>query len=249
MAESQDATLLQRRARRRLVGAIALVVLVVIVLPIVLDTEPSPIGQDLVIQIPSQEAGKFNTRVLTPAAPGAAMPPSGGAGDAAPGKSEALTPRAAPKDVKADVKADAKAAAKADAKAAAPAAAKTAPPAVAVEANAASPASAKSEPPSPVKDQTRAAKGESDAARAKALLEGKEAWVVRLGAFSNQDNVRQLQEKLTAAGVKSFTESVKGPKGDQTRVRAGPFDSKLEAEQANEKIAAMGSRPGTVAVQ
>jgi DedD protein len=245
LAESQDATLLQRRARRRLVGAIALVVLVVIVLPIVLDTEPSPIGQDLVVQIPSQEAGKFNTRVLTPAAPGAATPPLGGAGDAAPEKSEALTPRAAPKDAKADVKG----AAKADAKAAAPAAAKTAPPAVAVEANATSPASAKSQPPSPAKDQIRAAKGESDAARAKALLEGKEAWVVRLGAFSNQDNVRQLQAKLTAAGVKSYTEAAKGPKGDQTRVRAGPFGSKSEAEQANEKLAAVGIRPGSVAAQ
>src|SRR3990172_5063163 len=70
LAESQDVTLLQRRARRRLVGAIALVVLVVVALPIVLDKEPSPIGQDLVIQIPSQDAGKFNTRVLPPSAPG-----------------------------------------------------------------------------------------------------------------------------------------------------------------------------------
>ena len=204
-------------------GAIALVVLIVIVLPIVLDTEPSPVGQDLVVQIPSQEAGKFNTRVLTPSAPGAATPP----GDTAPGKSEALTPGAAPKDPKADAKA----------------AAKTAPPAVAAEGDVPSAlASARIEPPSPAKDA-------SDAARAKALLEGKEAWVVRLGAFSNQDNVRQLQAKLAAAGVKSYTETGKGPKGDQTRVRAGPFDSKLEAEQAHEKIAAMGIRPGTVAAQ
>lgn len=202
MAESQDATLLQRRARRRLVGAIALVVLVVIALPIVLDTEPSPIGQDLVIQIPSQEAGKFNTRVLTPSAPGAA-----------------------PKDAKAE---------------APPAAV---PPAVPAESKAPSaPAPAGKEPPSAAKDA-------SDSARAKALLEGKAAWVVRLGAFSKEDNVRQLQEKLTAAGVKSYTEAAKGPKGDQTRVRAGPFDSKLEAEQAQEKIAAMGIRPGTVASQ
>lgn len=236
MAESQDATLLQRRARRRLVGAIALVVLVVIVLPIVLDTEPSPIGQDLVVQIPSQEAGKFNTRVLTPSAPSAVTPPVAGAEVAisAAAKSDALSPGTAPKDALPD----------------ALPAAKTAPPAVPAEGNAPSgPASTKKEPPSPAKDQTRAAKDESDAARAKALLEGKDAWVVRLGAFSSQDNVRQLQAKLTTAGVKSYTETVKGPKGDQTRVRAGPFDSKLEAEQAHEKIAAMGIRPGTVAAQ
>ena len=230
MAESQDATLLQRRARRRLVGAIALVVLVVIVLPIVLDTEPSPIGQDLVVQIPSQEAGKFNTRVLTPSVPGAAAPPLAGAEDAksAPAKSEALSPGAAPKD--------------------APAVA--APPTSPGERDALpAPASARKEPPSATKDQTRTAKDDADAARAKALLEGKDAWVVRLGAFTNRDNVRQMQAKLTAAGLKSYTEPVKGPKGEQTRVRAGPFASKFEAEQAHEKIIAMGLRPGSVAAQ
>ena len=201
MAESQDATLLQRRARRRLVGAIALVVLVVIVLPIVLDTEPSPVGQDLVVQIPSREAGKFNTRVLTPSAPGAATPPLAGAEVAAPAKSEALTPGTVPKD-------------------------------------ASTAASAK--------DQTRVAKDESDAARAKALLEGKEAWVVRLGAFSNQANVKKLRDKLTEAGVKSYTEAAIGPKGEQTRVRAGPFDSKFEADEAQKKLTAAGVSAGTV---
>lgn len=74
MAESQDALMLKRRARRRLVGAIALVLLVVIVLPIVLDQEPKPVRHDLTVQIPSQDAGKFGSRVLkapaTDAAPG-----------------------------------------------------------------------------------------------------------------------------------------------------------------------------------
>ena len=227
MAESQDATLLQRRARRRLVGAIALVVLVVIVLPIVLDTEPGPIGQDLVIQIPSQEAGKFNTRVLTPSAPGAATPPVAGAKEASSTPARSETPGAVPKE--------------------APATAKTAPPAVPAEGNAPSaPASAKKEAPPPAKDQTRAAKDESDAARAKALLEGKEAWVVRLGAFSNQANVKKLRDKLMAAGVKSYTEAAIGPKGEQTRVRAGPFDSKLEADEAQKKLIAAGVSAGTV---
>ena len=59
MAETQDALMLKRRARRRLVGAIALVLLVVIVLPVVLDQEPKPVRHDLTVQIPSQDAGKF----------------------------------------------------------------------------------------------------------------------------------------------------------------------------------------------
>jgi DedD protein len=70
MAEPQDALLLKRRARRRLVGAIALVLLVVIVLPVILDQEPKPVRHDLTVQIPSQDAGKFGSRVLPkPAAP------------------------------------------------------------------------------------------------------------------------------------------------------------------------------------
>ena len=71
MADSEEAILLRRRARRRLVGAIALVVFAVIVLPIVFDKEPRPISQDIVIQIPSQNSGKFNTR-LVPSSPEAA---------------------------------------------------------------------------------------------------------------------------------------------------------------------------------
>jgi DedD protein len=70
MAEPQDALLLKRRARRRLVGAVALALLVVIVLPVVLDQEPKPVRHDLTVQIPSQDAGEFGARVLQkPAAP------------------------------------------------------------------------------------------------------------------------------------------------------------------------------------
>ena len=37
---ADDANLLKRRARRRLVGAIALVVLIAVVLPVILDQQP-----------------------------------------------------------------------------------------------------------------------------------------------------------------------------------------------------------------
>jgi len=61
-----DANLLKRRARRRLVGAIALVVLAVVVLPVILDQKPGPGPQELTVQIPSQDGGPFKTRVLPP---------------------------------------------------------------------------------------------------------------------------------------------------------------------------------------
>jgi DedD protein len=43
---------LKKRARRRLVGAIALVLLIVVFLPMVLDSEPKPLNQDIAIDIP-----------------------------------------------------------------------------------------------------------------------------------------------------------------------------------------------------
>ncbi len=63
---ADDANLLKRRARRRLVGAIALVVLIVVVLPVILDQQPRLVPQALTVQIPAQDGGPFKTRVLPP---------------------------------------------------------------------------------------------------------------------------------------------------------------------------------------
>lgn len=46
---------LRKRARRRLIGAITLVILMVTLLPMVLDDEPKPVGQDITINIPSPQ--------------------------------------------------------------------------------------------------------------------------------------------------------------------------------------------------
>jgi cell division septation protein DedD len=43
---------LKKRARRRLVGAVALVLLIVVFLPMILDSEPKPLNQDITITIP-----------------------------------------------------------------------------------------------------------------------------------------------------------------------------------------------------
>lgn len=50
-AEEMD---LRRRARRRLVGAIALALVAVVVLPMLLSPEPKPLGPDVDIRIPDQ---------------------------------------------------------------------------------------------------------------------------------------------------------------------------------------------------
>ena len=51
---------LRRKARRRLIGAIALTLAVVVILPMVLDSEPRPAGQDIDLRIPAPDkVGEF----------------------------------------------------------------------------------------------------------------------------------------------------------------------------------------------
>ena len=51
-AISSEELQLKKRARRRLVGAIALVLAVVVFLPMILDNKPKPVSQDIAINIP-----------------------------------------------------------------------------------------------------------------------------------------------------------------------------------------------------
>ena len=54
-ADSTDSTF-KRRARRRLIGSIALVLVAVIALPWIFDAEKKPLDYDVSVQIPSQDA-------------------------------------------------------------------------------------------------------------------------------------------------------------------------------------------------
>src|SRR5512137_2836840 len=72
---------LKRQARRRLIGAVALVTSVVVILPMVLDGEPKPAGQSIELRIPDKDkAGEFTSQMVLPeSAPlpiGAAAPES-----------------------------------------------------------------------------------------------------------------------------------------------------------------------------
>jgi len=68
MAESQEINTLRRRGRRRLVGAIALVLLAVIVLPMMFDSEPGPTTPPVSVRIPSEDDAGFAPKV-TPKGP------------------------------------------------------------------------------------------------------------------------------------------------------------------------------------
>ena len=51
---------IKRKARRRLIGAITLALAIVVILPMVLDSEPKPTGQDIDLRIPAADkVGEF----------------------------------------------------------------------------------------------------------------------------------------------------------------------------------------------
>ena len=93
---------MKRKARRRLVGAVVLALAAAIVLPMLLEKEPQPLGDDVSVQIPPVDEGKFVNRLTgkTGDAQGAAKPTA----------SRSPTRRANPKR-KADARAEAGAAA------------------------------------------------------------------------------------------------------------------------------------------
>ena len=100
MAKSISAEELQlrKRARRRLIGAIALVTIVAVFLPMALDHEPRPLNQDISIQIPSPNSGAFTSKIVpvVPDAKSVAKPASGTPVQSeAPAKDDAPTVAAA----------------------------------------------------------------------------------------------------------------------------------------------------------
>jgi DedD protein len=54
---------LKRKARRRLVGAIVLALAAAVILPLLLEKEPRPLGEEVAVQIPAVDDGKFVNRL------------------------------------------------------------------------------------------------------------------------------------------------------------------------------------------
>jgi DedD protein len=138
--EQQDVETLKRRGRRRLVGAVALVLAAVIVLPMVFDPEPRGTGSTLSVRIPAEDETPFAPKL-------------------------------------------------------------------------------------PEK---------------KAQTAAKEEYVVQVGAFANPQGVIA---KLQSAKMPYYTELVHN---NLTRVRAGPFPTREAAEQARERLKALGFAPGAI---
>ena len=75
MADNDAALDLRRRARRRLIGAIALVLALVIVPPWIMDFEPRPVTTDLKVEIPPQDTNRLKPPAAVGKAPEVAAAP------------------------------------------------------------------------------------------------------------------------------------------------------------------------------
>lgn len=108
--QTDDELNLRRKARRRLIGAVALTLAVVVILPMVLDREPKISGKDIDLSIPDpNKAGKFAPGVVVS---DSESPPAGSAVVATPAVApvqapEAAKPVAAPAQQKKEVPAKA----------------------------------------------------------------------------------------------------------------------------------------------
>jgi DedD protein len=245
MSDPQETLDLRRRARRRLVGAIALVLALVIVPPMIMDLEPKPVATKLNVEIPSQDAGRLKPPpkpaiTETPAA-ATAVPDVARTAEKAKTaeKPKAAEPAKGPAPAK---PAPSSTQSSLDARTvAALGAPKTPEPAPG------SLPAAEEKPKASPKPAEPAAKPSEPARRvADAPPPAGESYVVPLGSYGSAENVSQLRARLAKEGIQSYTEPVKTPSGDRTRVRAGPYPSREAAEEARDRVKAMGIDAGNV---
>ncbi|SNR70590.1 DedD protein [Methylobacillus rhizosphaerae] len=207
----------KKRARRRLVGAVALVLLMVTILPMVLDDRSSKtLPQDIAIHIPSQDGPEFSSKIEPSTEPSEEIvsepvlnisePQDDDQDDEAPAPRQEAAKPVVPQPVKKETP-------KPEVKPVAP--------------------KMEAAKPAPVKEKPAA----------QPVAAG--SFIVQVGVFSDQIAVKGLQDKLSDQGLKSYTENVATANGNKTRLRVGPFGSRDAADKALGKVKAAGL-PGMV---
>jgi DedD protein len=245
---------LKRKARRRLLGAIVLALAAATILPMLLEQDQKPLGEDVSVRIPPVDGGKFVTRLGTQPAqdgPSAARPDAGRTSSAdgapTPEPAPAAAAAAAPDQAASAPQPAAKAASAAPAPATAsprPAEPKAATAGAATaSADAAPPANAAltsaAAPPASGADAAVAAPADagSSAANSDAKAQG---YVVQLGAFTDTYGASALARKLKKGGYPAFTEPVETSRGKLWRVRVGGYATRQAAVDARNKLKADG---------
>ena len=242
-APAESVEVIRKRARHRLMGSVVLVLGAVVGLPLLFDSQPRPVAIDTPIVIPdrnqtsplSATAGSAKTGAIKEGLAQDQVIAAGqtGAAKSAVTNSAGLDPHeeVVTKDSKAEVRLEPKPELKAEAK---------------PEPKSENKPEPKAEPKTESKNDSKleAKPDANDAAKAKPLLDGKEApkagdavrSVVQVGAYADLAKAKEARAKLESAGFKTYTQEIDTKDGKRIRVRVGPFATKEEADKTAEKI-------------
>ena len=223
----------QQRARHRLIGAAVLVLIAVIGLPRILDSQPKSVNNDIAVNIvtslPAPNALAPTPDVKAPAT----TPVDLSTKDKEVASTAAVVKDEAPKEVAVTPQ---PAETKVEEKPANPA--KTT--ALGLAAGEEVIANASQKPKS-------AAKADAKPADTKPPTNGSGKFVIQIGAFASEDRAKGWITKLKDQKIPNYTLTKTNADGVKLYVlRAGPFTGKDLAESAEKKIKAMGLSPRVV---
>jgi DedD protein len=246
----------KKRARRRLVGAIALALAAAVGLPMLLDSQPKPPAGDIAIQIPSKDKAAPLPAPSEPAAQAPASDRTVALEDSVDKGEEVLqAPPAVKPEPKPEPKQEHKPEPKPEHKPEPKLEHKPEPkpehkPEPKAEPKPEHKPAEKADKLIKPKSEEKPAKPHDDV-RAMAILEGKAAdkaekaekpadassqrFVLQVAALSSQEKAAELQAKLRGAGISSHTEKA----GDLIKVKIGPL-SREEAEKVRAKLGRIG---------
>ncbi len=235
-SEAQAADL-RIKARRRLAGAVALILAAVVVLPMLLDSEPAPVASNIPIRIPDRQT-PFQPNLTEPTTPAASAETVSTLGQVtAPSETTPASANALPL-----TKPDA-----------------ASKPAITPSQDASRPATT-SPPAAPTAQQRR-----DDAARALALLEGRSpvasapspkppvrgSFVVQAMSLDSSAEAQKQRNVLVSAGLNNaFVDGPVDVNGrSKYRVRVGPFQSREAAQAAQTRLRTQGYGGAFIATQ
>lgn len=238
---------LRARARRRLAGSVILVLAAVIILPMVLDSRPTQVADDVSVRIPGKDT-PYQPAVSNPQAqqPAPATQTTPDAANSAPAANTAPAAAAAPIP---------EAPAMAD-----------------LQRSLAKPEPSKPEPkaetraePKPAESKPAPVARTDDGSVAMALLEGRKPpvaapakpapgtggnYVLQIAAYSSQADAQSRYNKLRQSGItNAYLEPYTSGGKSQYRLRVGPFPSREAAQAAQARLRALGYDNGFIATK
>lgn len=226
-ATNQELTL-KKRARRRLVGAIALVLLMLIILPQILQDRAAMQHEAIKITMPDSSDNQITVLPETPPVdvplPQAEVPASPSVEAVNPStQTQAQLPSDASLENLIAIK-------EGEEKQAKPDSPKTSQP---IDNNEKIEKKTLNSADNPQKLAT-------DKLESKVEKPVSEEFTVQVGVYSDAGNIKRLQGELKQAGYTTTTEKVVTDKGESVRLKAGKFSSRQEAEKALTKLKSFG---------